>query len=355
MIAPHNSFRLMWKGRAYSSHEDLKNLLEEDPSHSSQWEIDVLDFLSDWMDDSEYIELNTSGSTGTPKPIRLSKKTMIQSAQMTAKFLALQSGNSALLCLPARYIAGMMMIVRAYCNGWELYCMEPRSIPSLFFHVDFAAMTPMQIHHLLTDAKQSIPIQTLILGGGVIPPQLEKLLLTLRNIHIFHTYGMTETASHIAMRKIGESYFQALPGIQFYKDERSCLIVHAPMLELPPLYTNDIVELLNSQQFIWKGRIDNVINSGGIKLYPEQIEHKLQPLIKRPFFVMGVPDERLGEKCVLILEGMMDEPDILELNASMRAILSRYEMVKSCHFIPKFVRTLTGKISRKETAKLLEK
>lgn len=285
---------------------------------------------------------------------------MKASAKATLDFFNLKRGDSALLCLPVKYIAGKMMIIRALSGGLDLRFSEPLSIPDLsnLEQVTFSAMVSLQVSGLLeTNAgiDQLNKIQTLLVGGSFLPSELEKKLKTI-NTKIWQTYGMTETITHIALREVNGSnaseWYKPLPGVEINSDERGCLVIDAKHLGVDQLSTNDLAEINAKGEFRILGRIDNVVISGGVKLHPEPIEHKLQGFIPYEFFIAGQPDSKLGERLVLIIEGSLSQEE-RHLWESIRQILSGYEIPKAIIFTPQFIRTENGKIKRKETIKLI--
>jgi O-succinylbenzoic acid--CoA ligase len=284
----------------------------------------------------------TSGSTGEPKTVIVKKQAMVNSAIATGDFFDLKPGNSALQCLPVKYVAGKMMLVRAMILGLDLEFVAPSSNPMRNNEIDFdfVAMVPLQAQNSIQELKK---VKKLIIGGAAVNKTLEKQLLKLKT-EVYETYGMTETITHIAARKLGEKAFTVLPDVTVSYDDRNCLVIHAPKISDEVIITNDIVELVNENQFIFLGRIDNVINSGGIKLIPEQIENKLMSKIQQRFFIASKPDNELGEKLILVVEG-----DKVEFDHSIYEDLDKYEKPKEILFIPKFKETATGKIMRKET------
>ena len=304
----------------------------------------VGDFLLDWFDAKPYIEMHTSGSTGIPKTITVSKQAMVESALATGDFFELNPGNKALQCLPVKYVAGKMMLVRAMILGLDLDYVAPSSHPLHHNEVDydFVAMVPLQAQNSIAELKK---VKKLIVGGASVNKNLEKQLLKL-STEVYETYGMTETITHIAARKLGEKAFTVLPNVTVSYDDRNCLVIHAPRISEEVITTNDIVELLNENQFVFIGRIDNVINSGGIKLIPEQIEEKLASKITQRFFIASKPDNELGEKVVLVIEGEKHEFD-----TTLYEALDKYEKPKEIIFITKFKETPNGKIIRKESMK----
>lgn len=335
----HNQFKL---NGFHLNSEDLCRVAYSFIKEGDDFEKPVGDFLLDWFDSKSYIEMETSGTTGAPKTISVSKQAMVDSALATGDFFDLQSGNKALQCLPVKYVAGKMMLVRAMILGFDLEFVAPSSNPleNCEFDFDFVAMVPLQAQNSLAQLKK---VKKMIVGGAAVSNRLEKQLLKLPT-EVYETYGMTETITHIAARKLGEKAFTVLPNVTISYDDRNCLIIHAPRISPEVIITNDIVELVNENQFIFIGRIDNVINSGGIKLIPEQIEEKLAAKINQRFFIASKPDNELGEKVLLVIEG-----DKQEFDDSLYDGLDKYEKPKELLFVTKFKETASGKILRKET------
>ena len=301
-------------------------------------------FLLDWFDEKPYIELKTSGTTGTAKVIRIQKQAMLDSALATGDYFGIGPGNTILHCLPTNYVAGKMVWVRSFILGLEMKFVEPTSDPlkNVDETFDFCAMVPLQAKNSLAKLKQK-KIKKLIIGGASIHKALEQELEKLP-IEVYETYGMTETITHIAAKKIGEDAFSVMANVTVSTDDRQCLVIKAKNISTEEIVTNDIVRLISDSQFAWEGRYDNIINSGGIKLMPEQIESKLSTLIPRRYFVYGQPDETLGEKLVLYVEG---EP--MEIDPSVFDVLNKFEKPKEIVFIPNFKETVTGKIIRTES------
>ena len=314
----------------------------------NQFEKDIQAFLMNWFDETDFMMAQTSGSTGTPKSIRLTKANMRKSAQMTCKYLRLQKGDTALLAMPVNYIAGKLMIVRAAEIGLKLICVTPTAhlqwedFASNFTAIDFVALTPMQVESSLEFVQHC---RKLIIGGAPLSDKVKAQLYPMQN-EVYETYAMTETITHIAFKQVknqkfpnAKPYFEAFDEVDIHTDERNCLVIRTPFDGLV-VETNDIVELIDEKSFQWMGRIDNVINSGGIKLFPEQIEEKLKPFIAQPYFITSKPDERLGNALVLVIEGDEHEVDFAG------ADLSKYQIPKAILFVPKFPRTESGKIQR---------
>jgi O-succinylbenzoic acid--CoA ligase len=339
----HNSFKL---NGFHLNKEDLCRVAYSFIKEGEDWEKPVGDFLLDWFDGKSFIEMKTSGSTGTPKVIQVDKQAMVNSALATGDFFELRPGDRALQCLPVKYVAGKMMLIRSIILGLDLDYVAPSSHPmeNLDEAYDFAAMVPMQAQNSL---KELPNVKKLIVGGARISKGLEKQLTKLPT-QVYETYGMTETITHIAAKKVGEKAFTVLPHVTITYDDRNCLVIHAPkIIAEDTVITNDLVELINENQFLFLGRIDNVINSGGVKIMPEQVEKKLDGKIDRRFFIASKEDTELGEKVVLVVEG-----DSFEIDKTIFEGLEKYERPKEIVFVPNFKETENGKVLRKESFNL---
>ncbi|MBQ0736530.1 AMP-binding protein [Aquimarina celericrescens] len=342
--------------------ESLKRISYNFIKSGEVYEQEVGHFLLDWLNEKDHIIVKTSGSTGKPKKIKVYKEYMINSAKATGKFFNAEEETTALLCLPANYIAGKMMLVRALVLGWKIDLVPPKTNPldNLFKQYDFCAMVPLQLDNSLNRLHL---IKKLIVGGGPVSENLKQLVQGVKT-KIFETYGMTETVSHIAARRINPkkkdkkdaTFFKALPNITLGVDNRSCLVIKAPQLNDEIIITNDVVELKTYKKFRWKGRYDNVINSGGVKLYPEEIETKLQLLISHRFFITSIPDDLLGDKLVLIIERDYNHVFKLALREGLNSlqILTKYEIPKEIFFLPQFIETENGKVQRSKTLELVQ-
>ena len=343
----HKSFQL--NGKTFANPNEIIDF-------SKEISLEISLFLKDWFSEKRSLEVKTSGSTGVPKTIAIKKEFFINSALSTAEFLDLKEGTAALMCLPSKYIAGKMMLVRALVLGWHLDVVSSKLNPleNLDKAYDFSAMVPLQLEHSLVKINQ---IKKVIVGGGVVSSQLQEKLQGIQSI-VYATYGMTETVSHIALKKLNHwtpipglaslaSFYQLLPNVSIYKDTRNCLVIDAPKVAEEIIFTNDIVQVVSDKHFEWLGRFDNVINSGGIKLHPERIEEKLSKIIDQRFFVAGIPDAKLGQKLVLLVEGNQQKINFTKVG------LLKYETPKQIFFVDAFVTTETKKIQRNKTLDLL--
>jgi len=335
----HNRFKL---NGFHLDREDLCRVAYSFIKEGDDFEKPVGNFLLDWFDNNDFIEMHSSGSTGIPKLIHVEKQAMVNSAIATGDFFELSAGDKVLNCLPVKYVAGKMMFVRGFILGLDMDFVAPSSHPlknneTLY---DFTAMVPLQAQNSISQLHQ---VKKMIVGGAKISAALEKELLQLPT-QSFETYGMTETVSHIAAKKVGDKLFTVLPNVSVTTDDRNCLVINAPNISEDLIVTNDLVELVSDTEFIWNGRIDNIINSGGIKLIPEQIEEKLARLIDRRYFVTGATDADLGEKLVLVIEG-----ERYTLPENLFDSLDKYEKPKEVMFVPRFKETGNGKVIRKDS------
>ena len=301
------------------------------------------DFLSRWRSDSDFIEAHTSGSTGAPKRILLSRSDMLKSATNTVRFFGLGPDSLLLLPLSVSYIAGKMMVVRAVISGAELLAVKPSNNPfdglSLDRKISLMAIVPSQIEAVIPYADL---IEKLIIGGAPMTPQQEQTVIDA-GIEAYATYGMTETCSHVALRRLGESFFHALDGVTFSCASRGCLVINAHEFTFKSLVTNDIVDLCDDRTFRWLGRYDNVINSGGIKLFPEKVEAAIAHLLSgRRFYVTSRKSAKWGEEAVLVVEG----EKLIGLAEKLAAELDSVHRPKDIIYREKFDMTTSGKIKR---------
>lgn len=324
----------------------------------TEWEAELFSFLNEWFSDSDFILAQTSGSTGEPKTIELPKSIMRKSAERTIEYFNLQKTDKLLLSLPCRYIAGKMMVVRAIVGQMNLVTVDPstdfRFLENEVF--DFGALVPNQVSKILEQPSEVHKLQNirnLLIGGSAVSAELEKQIESF-NSRIVSTYGMTETASHIAIRELSgpakSDFYHCLPGITVSLQENGCLQIHSPEIS-DALKTNDLAELQSSTSFRILGRADSVIISGGVKYSPEAIEKKLEKLIQQPFAISSVADNKLGEKIVLVIEGNPFETSLLQEKINL--VLPAFERPKAILFLSKFPLTQSGKIKRAEIRELI--
>jgi len=326
----------------------LSSLSDRFMKEREDYQFTLGSFIAKWMDSSPEISLQTSGSTGSPKTVLMSKQAMVNSAIATGDYFNLKPGDSALSCLPFEYIAAKMMFVRAYVLGLELDCIKPSSNPleTLSRNYDFCAMVPLQLENSLEYLHQ---IKTIIVEGAKLSNGL-KIKLKNSSSSIYETFGMTETVSHIAVKNISQSstFFEVLPSVSIGVDARNCLTINAPHLVSTPIQTNDVVKLNSKTTFEWIGRFDTIINSGGIKIAPEQLEQQLEGFIEERFFITSQKENSLGETVVIVIE--RSKPyETLNFD-----VLEPMKRPKHIYYVDAFKETISGKIKRQETLDLVK-
>ena len=319
----------------------------------------LFDFLQEWFADSPFMIVHTSGSTGEPKKIMVGKDKMMQSARLTCEFLNLQAGDAALLCMNLRYIGAMMVVVRSLVAGLNLIVRPASGHPLSDINepLKFAAMVPLQVYNTLhtpEEKEQLMQTEILIIGGGAVDEALEAEIKSLP-IAVYSTYGMTETLSHIALRRLNgnsaSDHYYPFSSVRLSLSSEGTLVIDAPLVGDKILQTNDIARIYPDGSFIILGRKDNVINSGGIKIQAEEVEKLLRPFILVPFVITSVPDPRLGQAVTLLLEGRLD---MEELKNKMQEILPPYHRPKHIRTVDLIPQTGNGKINRVECRALAE-
>lgn len=317
---------------------------------------DLCGFLRRWFDGTPCMEVTTSGSTGTPKKLLVRKEQMMQSARITCEFLKLQPGDKVLLCMNLRYIGAMMMVVRSLVAGLDLVVRPASGHPlaDVETPLRFAAMVPLQVYNTLQvpeEKRRLMQTDLIIIGGGAIDPALEEDIRTLPGA-VYSTYGMTETLSHIALRRLNgdqaSDRYHPFASVHLSLSPEDTLVIDAPLVCDTPLQTHDVVRIYPDGSFIILGRCDNIINSGGIKIQAEELERRLHPLIPVPFVVTSVPDKRLGQALVLLLEAFPPVSSSVaeQLEADMKRLLPPYHQPKYVVCTDRIPLVGNGKIDR---------
>ncbi len=334
------------------------------------YEAKTLEFCKNWLQGVQEFPVQTSGSTGAPKLISLTRAAMEASTDRTLQLFDLKPEDKVLVCLNTEYIAGIMMLVRGLVGQLHLTIVEPSANP--FLHVapeiefDFVAMVPLQLQTILDQAPETKNrlnrMKAVLLGGAPVSAQLQEATNTL-SVPVYQSYGMTETVSHVALRRLNGSektdHYIAPKGIKLEQDARGCLVITADVTNHQKVVTNDRVNLLNAHTFEWLGRIDNTINSGGVKIQIEIVEAALEAALAdlglpRVCFVGSLPDEKLGERLIAVIEGSpLTDDNEANLKAKLSANLSKYEQPKQFGYLPALPRTATGKIDRRGGLALL--
>ncbi|CAG34979.1 AMP-binding protein [Desulfotalea psychrophila] len=344
-------------GKIYDA-ESLTSLLKSEAFLDLPlWRQNIFTFLAAWWQSAESIEQYTSGSTGKAKPIQLAKRAMLASARRTCAFFHISEVSRLALCLSAEYIAGKMMLIRALVSGAELLTIAPEGNPHRKFSddIDFVAMVPLQAENMLRDIGYTVRVKTVLLGGAEVSAPLRELILACPETEFYLGYGMTETCSHVALQKIGvDDIYRGLPGVEFACDERGCLVVEDGEVVGQALISNDMAALC-AGGFRWLGRWDNIINSGGIKFSPEELESRIVHLLDYPFLLTSSPDSRLGRKIILVIESA----DIYYLSRSkqdlfrkkmclmLAEVLDKYALPRQIIYVSQLVRTASGKVDRR--------
>lgn len=332
----------------------------------------VLKFKEAWESDQQHFTIHTSGSTGIPKPVTFTRTQLIESAQLTAGTFNLQEGDTAFCCLSVDYIAGMMMLVRAFETGMDLMIVEPGSNPfaGIEKHLyllnanrgkNFFAFVPLQMQTILEEFERFKDTlnaaKSILIGGAGISEYLHE---QIQKIHapVYATYGMTETLSHIAIKRLNgpakQDFFTVLEGVEIGQDERECLKIKSKATDAQWIVTNDIVEIVEEGKFRLIGRFDNIINSGGVKIQLEKIESIGEEVLtseqfKGRFFAYGIPDDKLGQKLILVIESKEPISSGNEIGLSFSKKLSKFEIPKEIFFVERMIETPTGKIDKIKT------
>ena len=333
---------------ACSSLDDVRKVAPQ-----SVWE-----FIAEFLDDKPYIMAHTSGSTGKPKPISLAKSDMKASARFTNQFFGLTSQSTLHLCLSPDYIAGKMMLVRALESGANIVIEEPGNRPLAHYHgsrISLAAFVPSQIPYLVTQPDRLALVDAMIVGGGKLVTRWQKSLVDL-GAKAYLTYGMTETCSHVALAPVADTPqpYTALGDVHFDVDGNDCLIIDVPHFTNSHFETRDVVQLIDSRHFYWKGRFDNVIVTGGVKVHPEEVEAKIAPLMgDKRFYITSAPSDKWGDEVVLVVEdgSSPSEKPVLrplpaDLEQRLKQVLPRYSVPKHYVMLGEFPLTSSGKVKR---------
>ena len=330
-------------------------MLMTQQSISEDWQKEIIDFLGDWFSDKSEFEIKTSGTTGPPKIESFPREAFISSARITINTFNLKKGDTLLMCLPMHFVAGKMMLIRAITGRMKILAIQPSANPvqGLQYPIEFAAFTPHQLQTILKINPNKIDlIEKAIIGGSLVNIELQDQLNDYKT-QFYETFGMSETLTHVAIKVLNggniSEHFKVLKGFKISVDENDRLIIEADHLKNSPLVTSDIVEFIDQNTFIWLGRSDDVINSGGVKLFPVAIENKLYDQIDREFVVGKRSNDILGEVVILFIEGEPFSKDRLaKLNSELTKLLTKFEIPKEILFINEFPRNKNGKVIRSE-------
>jgi O-succinylbenzoic acid--CoA ligase len=354
--------KILVEGETFTP-ESLQVHCREESGNDSlpAWRRELMAFMDWFLDpDSDELMQGTSGTTGAPGRILLERDRMICSAERTIRTFGLKKGDRVLLCLPIRYIAGKMMVVRALAGGLDLVLAEPSGRPLEGFsgQVAFGAMVPFQLYESLEHGDPLQSIGKLLVGGGELHPELRNRLQYLDTPLVYESFAMTETYTHFALRRINgkkpDEAFRLLEGVEIDTDERGCLVVDVAGVTRGAVVTNDLVEVGESgREFRWLGRYDNLISSAGVKIIPEVLEEQISHIIGYPCLVLPEPDTRLGQRLVLLVESDKGETVKEVWDRSLRSLLPPYQVPKRIVVVPSLTRNSSFKPDRREAVKLL--
>jgi len=324
-----------------------------DCSAETQQEIRAIIEL--WNEKSPVYQVKTSGSTGSPKSITLTREQLEASAKRSNSFFNLDENSLVLLSLSSHTIGGKMMIIRALVGNYSIEIREPGANPivelSSGSHYSFISLVPYQVKRILEETPENLDqFDTILLGGMGLSTQLEQTLASITP-KVYIGFGMTETVSHIALRRMGNPVYETLEGVELEASEDG-LVISDSKLGIERMQTTDLVELMDPRHFTWLGRADFVINSGGIKIHPENLEQAVDGLIETPFIIGGIPHETLGEACVLLVEKLLPEEKFKQVQEVIREKFGKYAAPKQ-QVVSSILKTENGKIRRKETLKAL--
>ncbi|SDY33919.1 AMP-binding protein [Hymenobacter psychrophilus] len=355
---------LLLNGREFR-YADIQQYPALAPAELNGYEARVLDFVREWLNGAQEFSLTTSGSTGPPQPVHFRRQQLEASARRTGDYFDLGPGERLLVCLNCEFVGGLMMLVRGLERRMHLTIVEPQANPLALVApdatFDFAAFVPLQMQALLAagQAPRLNQLRAILVGGAPVEGSQAHEIEALK-VPVYLTYGMTETASHIALRRLNgpqaSPTYQVLPGIAVGQDERGCLTVRADVTNDELIVTNDLIRLApDGHSFEWLGRADFVINSGGVKVAAEKVERVLELGLmelglNRRAFVAGQPDARLGQQVTAFVEGEpLPEAGQQQLRELLGQRLDRYEVPRQLVFVPEFQTTASGKLDRKAT------
>ncbi len=336
------------------------------------YERKTLEFCRQWLSGQKVFEVHTSGSSGKPKLITIKREQMIASAHLTGDVFKLEKNDRVLACLSTEHIAGMMMLVRSFVLDMHLTIINPVANPLENFPADavfdFTALVPLQLYEIFNKAKKKLAVlnrmKAVIVGGAPVNTELEKKIQLIK-APVYSTYGMTETVTHIALKRLNgkekTDYFKTLKGVEIDTDNRNCLIIKSAVTDGKVLVTNDLVEINAKDSFRLLGRIDNVINTGGFKVQIEKVEKALEQVLSQiqkgkpaKSFISSVPDEKFGREIIAVIEGApFTAKKQNQLMQGLGSYLKKHEMPRTIHFIPKIIVTAIDKIDRQATLKLI--
>ena len=360
--------KLLWLNGKIIFFDDILSKKPEDLGVSGSFELDTIRVIREWVSGRKSFEIRSSGSTGRIKKFRISREKLQSSANLTIQSLGLKEGMRAVLCLNPIYTAGFLFLIRSLIGKFNLYAVTPSALPLSDLPdqtlIDFISLVPNQLYEIIhkTDFNRWFGHEsTILVGGAPVPAALQRQIEYLPG-RIYHTFGMAETLSHIALKKLNGNdrteSFETLRSVTVKADERNCLIISAPHLSSRAIHTQDVIQIIDTRHFLWKGRLDSIINTGGYKIHIEELENEIEKIfnevsIPNNFMIAPTPDPKLGERIVLLVEGKPAKPDEHLLSEILKAQLDKYHNPKQIFILEEFLYTESRKIDRIRTRALI--
>ncbi|HLF35740.1 MAG TPA: AMP-binding protein [Cyclobacteriaceae bacterium] len=368
MTAIPGSHNIIWINGKKISYNDIIHNEIAGLGLEGEFENNTIGLIKNWYGKEEFFSLQSSGSTGSPKTFKASRRMLEASAGLTLKTLQLTQGMNAVLCLDTKYTAGIMMLIRGLIGNQNIYAVNPSADPFSALPeelvIDFIAIVPAQLGSIgkNNSIRRFTDRSNILVGGAPLPAELERRMQSFPGIY-FQTFGMAETLSHIALKKLNgkgkSNVYETIGDITVSIAPDGCLAVKAPHLSEDKIITRDIVQLIDDRHFVWKGRADNMINSGGIKIQLEELETEIEKILDSTgihvnFFITSVPDDILGEKVIMLIEDPGDLYPGEVVIKTLKEKLKKYHLPRDIYRFRDFRYTENGKLDRLNTRKLLE-
>ena len=304
----------------------------------------------------------TSGTTSNPKPVELSFQAMSSSANSLYRAADLDDSARWLCCLPPYYIAGLAVIARSWIKEVPVsfhntFDLEKVSNEINSNSVDAISLIPNQLKQLLDANVDLSKLQTILVGGSSVDFNLQNTVLNL-GLNVHFTYGLTETFGGICLdHKLfdnteaeivnGQIYLRSGSMMSGYRhDQRLTFhkLTHDGWFATGDLgtYENNILNVT--------GRIDDLINSGGIKIEPLLIEKAMQSIGYNQAIVVATPHNKLGQCLTVVFNNKSDISGIKKIRDELRPLLPSTHLPIRIAISNKFDGNTSAKINRKEVA-----
>jgi o-succinylbenzoate---CoA ligase len=309
--------------------------------------------------DGVAVVLATSGSTGVPKAAELTADALLASARASLARIGAVAGTGRwLCCLPTHHIAGLGVLVRSLVSGVEP-AFADRVDAELVAAApcDYVSLVPTQLRRLLDAGAPVDRFGTILVGGAATPTDLLDAA-DAAGARVVTTYGMTETC--------GGCVYDGVPldGVRVETDAAGLIRIAGPVLfsgyRLAPeltkasvhdgwFVTSDLGEVTADGSVVLRGRADDVINTGGEKVVPAQVERALRALDSvSDAVVVGVPDADWGERvtAIIVPADRTSPPNLAVLRMELRGTLPRYAMPRAIVTVEQIPMLASGKPDR---------